>query len=104
MHRLISVPIGFTGISKPVRVDHLQVVAELEQVLPGVDAGKDLILHQLYRMDIDVLPSGECLTSDFTDVYLPHKQGRFTNKVPRGRMTIPNSEGLVLAGPPPLRR
>jgi hypothetical protein len=96
--RWTSVPIGFTGLSKPVRADHLQIAAELERVLPGVDAGKDLTLHQLYKMDIDVLPGGDCATSDFTDVYLPDAQGRFTNPVPRTGMTIPNSGGLVLTG------
>jgi hypothetical protein len=96
--RWTTVPIGFTGISKPVRADHLQIAAEMERVLPGMDAGKDLTLHQLYKMDIDVLPGGDCKTSDFTDVYLPDAQGRFTNPVPRTGMTIPNSGGLVLTG------
>jgi hypothetical protein len=96
--RWTSVPIGFTGLSKPVRADHLQIVAELEQVLPGVDAGKDLTLHRLYKMDVDVLPGGDCATSGFTEVYLPDAQGRFTSLVPRGGMTIPNSGGLVLTG------
>ena len=31
--RWTSVPVGFTGASKPVRVDHLQIAAELERVL-----------------------------------------------------------------------
>ena len=96
--RWTSVPVGFTGVSKPVRVDHLQIAAELERVLPGLDAGKDLTLHQLYKMDIDVLPGGDCATSDFTDVYLPDAHGRFTNAVPSTGLTIPNSGGLVLSG------
>jgi hypothetical protein len=96
--RWTSVPIGFTGISRPVRADHLQIAAELERVLPGVNAGKDLTLHQLYKMDIDVLPDGDCATSDFTAVYMPDAQGRFTKQVPADGMPIPNSGGLVLSG------
>jgi hypothetical protein len=96
--RWTSVPIGFTGLSKPTRADHLQIAAELERVLPGMDSGKDLILRQLYKMDVDVLPGGDCATSDFTDVYLPDAQGRFGKPVPRTGMTIPNSGGLVLTG------
>lgn len=96
--RWTSVPVGFTGLSKPVRADHLQIAAELERVLPGVNAGKDLILHQLYKMDVDVLPGGDCATSDFTDVYLPDARGRFTSAVPPSGMTVPNSGGLVLTG------
>jgi hypothetical protein len=96
--RWTSVPIGITGLSKPVRADYLQIAAELEQVLPGVDAGKDLTLHRLYKMDVDVLPGGDCATSGFTEVYLPDAQGRFTSLVPRSGMAIPNSGGLVLTG------
>jgi hypothetical protein len=96
--RWTSVPIGFTSISKPVRADHLQIAAELVQVLPGVDAGKDLTLHRLYKMDVDVLPGGDCATSGFTEIYLPDARGRFTRLVRRDGMTIPNSGGLVLTG------
>ncbi len=96
--RWTSVPIGFTGLAMPTRAHHLQVAAELEQVLPGMDAGKDLTLHQLYRMDIDVLPDGDCATSDFTDVYLADAKGQFRKPVPRTGLTIPNSGGLVLDG------
>ncbi len=67
-------------------------------MLPGVNAGKDLTLHQLYRMDIDVLPGGDCATSDFTEVYLADAHGRFTRAVPPTGMTIPDSGGLVLTG------
>jgi hypothetical protein len=80
--RWTTVPVGFTGLSKPTRADHLQIAAELERVLPGVNAGKDLMLHQLYKMDIDVLPGGDCATADLTDVYLPDAHGRFTKGVP----------------------
>jgi hypothetical protein len=96
--RWTSVPVGFTGLSKPTRADHLQIAAELERLLPGINAGKDLTLHQLYKMDIDVLPGGDCATSDFTDVYLPDSQGRFTKAVPREGMAVPNSGGLILSG------
>jgi hypothetical protein len=96
--RWTSVPIGFTGLTKPTRADHLQVAAELERVLPGVDAGKDLILHHLYKMDIDVLPGGDCATSDFTDIYVQDAQGKFTKAVPRSGFAVPNSGGLVLSG------
>jgi hypothetical protein len=96
--RWTSVPVGFTGISRPVRADHLQIAAELERLLPGVNAGKDLTLHQLYKMDVDVLPGGDCATSDFTDVYMQDAQGRFTRAVPEEGLTIPNSGGLVLSG------
>jgi hypothetical protein len=96
--RWTSVPVGFTGLSKPVRADHLQIAAELERVLPGVSAGKDLTVHQLYKMDVDVLPGGDCATYDFTDVYLPDAHGRFTNALPQPGMTIPNSGGLILSG------
>lgn len=96
--RWTSVPIGFTGISKPVRADHLQIAAELVQVLPGIDAGKDLALHRLYKMDVDVLPGGDCTTSGFTEIYLPDARGQFTRLVPREGMTIPNSGGLLLTG------
>jgi hypothetical protein len=96
--RWTSVPIGFTGLSRPVRADHLQIAGELEQVLPGVDAGKDLTLHRLYKMDVDVLPGGDCATSGFTEIYLPDAHGQFTRLVPREGMTIPNSGGLMLTG------
>jgi len=96
--RWTSVPIGFTGISKPVRADHLQIAAELVQVLPGIDGGKDLLLHGLYKMDVDVLPGGDCATSGFTAVYLSDAHGQFTKLVPREGMTVPNSGGLVLTG------
>ncbi len=90
--------IGFTPLSMPLRADHLQIAAELEQFLPGAVNGKDLTLHLLCKMDIDRLPGDDCATSDFTSIYLPGAQGRFTKEIPPKGFTIPDSGGLVLSG------
>jgi len=92
------VNVGFTGLSLPTRTDHLQIAAELEQVVPAVNGGKDFTFHLLYKMDVDRLPGGDCSTQDFTAVYMPDAQGHFTAKVPPTGMPVPNSGGLVLSG------
>jgi hypothetical protein len=95
--RVQWIPIGFTPFSWPTRTDHLQIAAELERIVP-TPAGKDITLHMLYKMDIDRLPDGDCATSDFTSIYTPDAQGRFTQLVPPQGLTVPDSGGMILPG------
>ena len=92
------VNVGFTPFSVPRRTDHLQIAAELEQVIPSAPGGKDIALHVLYRMDVDRFSEGSCSTHGFVGMYTPDGAGRFTNPVPPTGLTVPNSGGMVLRG------
>jgi hypothetical protein len=92
------VNVGFTPFSVPRRTDHLQIAAELEQVVPAGPGGRDIALPVLYRMDVDRFSEGSCSTYGFVAMYTPDGTGRFTNRVPPSGFTIPDSGGLVLRG------
>jgi len=69
--------IGFTGLSMPVRTDHIAIAAELPYVLPK-KGGDDIVHRWLYTADIDRLPDGDCSSDDLDDVYEPGPDGRFS--------------------------
>jgi hypothetical protein len=92
------VNVGFTPFSVPRRTDHLQIAAELEQVVPAGRGAKDIALRVLYRMDVDRFSEGSCSTYGFVAMYTLDGSGRFTNRVPPSGFPIPDSGGLVLRG------
>jgi len=85
--------VGFTGLSMPLRVDHLALAAELTFALPRRD-GDDTILRWLYTADIDRLPDGDCATDDLDDVYEAGPDGRFTKFI-GSNASGPNFEKVI---------
>jgi hypothetical protein len=91
--RLTFVNIGFTGLSMPVRADHLPVALELAFAVPQKTGG-DLVHRWLYTADIDRLPDGDCSSDDLDNVYDVGAGGAFTKLVGRNAAG-PNFDGLV---------
>lgn len=91
--RFTFVNIGFTGLSMPVRADHLPVALELAFVVPQKNGG-DLVHRWLYTADIDRLPDGDCSSDDLDSVYDRGTGGAFTKLVGRNAAG-PNFDGLV---------
>jgi hypothetical protein len=88
--------IGFTGLSWPLRANHLALAAELDHVLLG-DTG-ETHLAMLLTADIWQFKTGESLTLDFIRAYAAGTDGRFTVLLNRGRdVAIPDSP-LRLSG------
>ena len=85
--------VGFTGLSLPLRVDHLALATELTLALPRPD-GRNISLRWLYTADIDRLPDGDCATNDLDDVYEAGPDGRFTKFI-GSNAAGPNFETLV---------
>ena len=78
----------FFNFSIPVRMRHMMIAVELEQILPLDDRGKQLIKQFLYTMDIYSNAAGSS-TADFVDLYDRDRQGQFTERIPRA----PSSPG-----------
>jgi hypothetical protein len=76
------VPYGMTGLSRPVRADHILIAAELEQTLPTVD-GKLNHFQWLHTFDIDCDTTSDCATSGITTIYTRDAKGRFTREAQR---------------------
>jgi hypothetical protein len=91
--RWTFVNIGFTGLSMPVRADHLPVALELAFVVPQKTGG-DVAHRWLYTADIDRLPDGDCSSDDLDTVYDRDTGGAFTKRVGRNAAG-PNFDGLV---------
>ena len=87
------VNVGFTGLSIPIRADHIAIAAELVFVVPKRDGGEEE--HRwLYTADVDRLPDGDCSTNDLDKVYEAGPDGRFTRLV-GANAAGPNFTGLV---------
>lgn len=91
--RFTFVNIGFTGLSMPVRADHLPVALELAFVVPQ-KSGADVTHRWLYTADIDRLPDGDCTSDDLDNVYESGAGSAFTKLVGRNAAG-PNFDGLV---------
>jgi len=65
--RWTFVNVGFTGLSMPVRADHLPVALELAFVVPQKNGG-DIVHRWLYTADVDRLPDGDCTSDDLDNV------------------------------------
>lgn len=91
--RLTFVNIGFTGLSMPVRADHLPLALELAFIVPQKN-GADRVHRWLYTADIDRLPDGDCTSDDLDNVYDSGADGAFTKLVGRNA-SGPNFDGLV---------
>jgi hypothetical protein len=89
--------IGFTGLSWPLRADHLALAAELDQVVLTDDGERHVPL--LHTADIDRFEGGDCMTTGFGRIYAADAAGRFTVLANRGEaLAIPGSR-LLLHGP-----
>lgn len=91
--RLTFVNIGFTGLSMPVRTDHLPIALELAFTVPQ-KAGGDVVHRWLYSADVDRLPDGDCTSDDLDNVYDVGTGGAFTKLIGRNAAG-PNFDGLV---------
>jgi hypothetical protein len=91
--RLTFVNIGFTGLSMPVRTDHLPIALELAFTVPQ-KTGADLVHRWLYSADVDRLPDGDCTSDDLDNVYDLGTGGAFTKRIGRNAAG-PNFDGLV---------
>ena len=91
--RITLVNIGFTGLSMPVRADHLPLALELAFVVPQKN-GADIVHRWLYTADIDRLPDGDCTSDDLDNVYDLGTGGAFTKRIGRNAAG-PNFDGLV---------
>jgi hypothetical protein len=91
--RWTFVNIGFTGLSMPVRADHLPIALELAFVVPQKNGG-DVVHRWLYTADIDRLPDGDCTSDDLDNVYDRDGGGAFTKLIGRNGAG-PNFDGLV---------
>jgi hypothetical protein len=91
--RFTFVNIGFTGLSMPLRADHLPIALELAFVVPQKN-GADVAHRWLYTADIDRLPDGDCTSDDLDNVYESGAGGAFTKLVGRNAAG-PNFDGLI---------
>jgi len=91
--RWTFVNIGFTGLSMPVRADHLPIALELAFVVPQKN-GPDIVHRWLYTADVDRLPDGDCSSDDLDNVYDLGTGGAFTRLIGRNAAG-PNFDGLV---------
>jgi len=99
------VPVGQTGLSFPMRADHIMIAAELEQLIPAA-SGEYRHFQWLHTLDIDCWTTDYCASSDITGVYTRDAKGRFTTQGRRGR-SMPNTPaglmpelgGMELSGP-----
>jgi hypothetical protein len=95
-------PIGFTGISKPIRTDHLMVAAELERQFPLGPNGELQTFQWVHTMDIYCKGSGDCATQGILAIYAKDAQGRFTRAAEQvGRppaWKFPELGGMLLTG------
>jgi len=91
--RFTFVNIGFTGLSMPVRADHLPLALELAFTVPQKN-GADIMHRWLYTADIDRLPDGDCTSDDLDNVYDVGAGGAFTKLIGRNAAG-PNFDGLV---------
>ena len=91
--RWTFVNIGFTGLSMPVRADHLPLALELAFTVPQ-KSGADIVHRWLYTADIDRLPDGDCTSDDLDTVYDRDAEDAFTKLVGRNAAG-PNFDGLI---------
>ena len=88
--------IGFTGLSWPLRANHLALAAELDRVIPTETGETHFAI--LLTADIWQFKTGESLTLDFIGAYAAAPDGRFTVLLNRGAsFAIPGSP-LSLSG------
>ncbi len=91
--RWTFVNIGFTGLSVPVRADHVMIAMELAFVVPRKNSA-DAVHRWLYTADIDRLPDGDCSSDDLDKVYDLGADGAFS-KLVGVNAAGPNFNGLV---------
>jgi hypothetical protein len=93
--------VGLTGVSLPIRTDHVFIAAELERTFPGIGA-----LRWVYTMDVFRDASGDCSTSDIDAIYTKDAKGRFARKIEQTRLSpglyswkAPELKGMVFSAP-----